>query len=173
MTTSAPTFLPSSLRTIQARGTVPFSSSDLRRGITPATRASATSPWCSVSSTSSIWREILGCYNSRCFERILDSAHDATRRNGLVTTDHQTEVFKSANKKPPLSSTRAISPVRTLPSTKVPRVACSLFQYPKATRSLRSPDVQFARLIDICFRLLFSEDTHFLNPTCEYLFHLR
>ena len=51
--TSTPSFLPSSLKTIQARGI--FLSSDLRPGMaTPATMASATIPWGSVSSTCSI-----------------------------------------------------------------------------------------------------------------------
>ena len=54
MTRSAPSFLPSSLKTIQARAIFP--SSDPRSGIIPATIASAMSPRGSLSSTSSTWK---------------------------------------------------------------------------------------------------------------------
>ena len=55
MTASTPSFLPSSLKTIQARGTFPLSSLDLGLGITPATTTSARSPCGSESNASSIW----------------------------------------------------------------------------------------------------------------------
>ena len=126
MTRSAPSFLPSSLKTIQARAIFP--SSDPRSGIIPATIASAMSPRGSLSSTSSTWKgdtwRPSGVLNvSLTLPTMLqEEIHWAT-----IAMD-QTKESKSTYEKRSFWSTRTKSPVRIQPSTNASRVAFSSFQ---------------------------------------------